>query len=111
MEPVPTRYLMQQDLGIDLDAMFEFDPSLAAEVRRLKPAAWRPEMLDQGKMVVYANVAQSKETIVPVRDLGAGAGETPCWDCAGSGVFEEPDGSRYACPSCKGSGFVLISIP
>jgi hypothetical protein len=40
------------------------------------------------------------------------AGEMSSPDCypPGSGMFEEPDGRRLPCVTCKGSGPVLVSL-
>lgn len=40
------------------------------------------------------------------------AGEMMCPDCypLGTGIFEEPDGLRLRCATCKGAGHVLVSL-
>jgi hypothetical protein len=102
MEPVPLRYL--PDDGLDLDKMLS--GPRARRIRKLKTAPWRPGMMAQGRMVIYANVARSREKIEVVRDMGAGIGQHRCWDCDGTGVFEGPE----VCNACKGSGKDYVSI-
>jgi hypothetical protein len=46
-----------------------------------------------------------------VTDMGAGAGETNCFECSGTGEWPwDPDGKMRQCVDCKGTGKVYVSI-
>jgi DnaJ-class molecular chaperone len=63
-------------------------------------------------MIAYLGFSRTTEVDVDPRDLGCGAGEVPCFECEGSGIwaFMEPEIPAEPCVNCKGTGIVLISI-
>ena len=57
-------------------------------------------------------VAENNETAIwqTVRNAGAGAGETQCFECGGTGRWPwHPDGRVRPCVDCKGTGKVYVS--
>ncbi len=67
-------------------------------------------------MIAYLGFLRETEVEVHPVDLGAGAGEVPCFECLGTGDWTRfhpephlfPDG--LPCVDCKGTGKVLVSI-
>ena len=65
-------------------------------------------------MTAYLGWKRETEVAVDPLDLGAGAGRVSCFECEGTGDWSRflPDRppNPEQCVSCKGTGFVLISI-
>lgn len=63
-------------------------------------------------MIAYLGSKRETEVYVEPTDLGCGAGQVPCFECGGSGIwaFMEPEIKASACVSCKGTGKVLVSV-
>ena len=50
------------------------------------------------------------EEPIEVTSLDGVAGEIMCGVCEGTGVFVEPDETKWECTDCKGTGRQLVSI-
>lgn len=64
-------------------------------------------------MTAYVGFWRETEVGVEVKDLGAGAGETDCFECRGTGDWPfhpDPALKDLKCVCCKGTGRVLIGI-
>jgi len=63
-----------------------------------------------------AFVAENNDTPIDcdVVRHGAGAGETECFECGGTGDWTpfhpDPQGQRIVCRDCKGTGRVFVSV-
>ena len=58
-------------------------------------------------------IAENNDTVAwqRVKDMGAGAGLTDCFECFGSGFWPYlPDAVVKRCVDCKGTGKVYVSL-
>jgi hypothetical protein len=105
LEPVPLKYLEQPHEVEDWADVF----NLPRKPRRITKAPWDESMMAEGKMVLYVGWSRNTEFIAQVIDRGAGAGQVAC-ACRGTGRDWGLHG-EIRCIACKGTGWVLVSIP
>jgi hypothetical protein len=73
-----------------------------------------PHSSAMDRMVAYVAINCDTPVDCEAIDRGAGAGETECFECGGTGdwgqFYPEPPGHKVDCRDCKGSGRVFVSV-